>query len=512
MLFAVVGCAVIAAMGFLGAGCGSSPSSASDLGLRALEQGRYPSAIRYLEKAVKESPQDASVLANLGIAYWKTKQPEKAINSFNRAALLAREDSRPVEFAAQVYGSLGRWPDAVSLLEEAYRRAPDSPRVLTALAAAQAQAGQVNQAKALLNQALSMKPDYAPALYNLGVISRDWLKNTDDAHGYFEKYLEIEGSGERAEQLRAELVGGPAAVPPKSARADGKAVSRKGGKADEAAAALLLQARKATQAESYDEALLKIRQAIDASPGYADAHWELARLYDKYLQDLRQAADTYRQFVMQFPDDTRSVDARARLDQLASGKRAADSAGTVSPAQVIPGGLQFQKLEQRDPQAAIQAYNRAVQYHRANDLERAVYYYTRSIEADDSSADAFFNLGLVYRAKGDMDKARQAFLYALSLKSDMQNARYMLALVYSDLNLDIKAIDHLTELLRVNPAYADAHLALGSIYQKDKNKQALAKQHFQKYLDLAPDGMAAADVRKWLASHAQVQTARAATH
>jgi tetratricopeptide (TPR) repeat protein len=114
--------------------------------------------------------------------------------------------------------------------------------------------------------------------------------------------------------------------------------------------------------------------------------------------------------------------------------------------------------------------------------------------------DAYYNLGLAYQASSDLVRAKAAFRQALEYEPAMLNARYMLGLVYRDLNEDRDAIAALEAVLKANPNHADAHLALAYVYRKAPSQSALARQHFERYLALEPNGESAASVRQWLQS------------
>jgi len=55
----------------------------------------------------------------------------------------------------------------------------------------------------------------------------------------------------------------------------------------------------------------------------------------------------------------------------------------------------------------------------------------------------------------------------------------------------------LNKLIRIEPDFAKAHLLLGNIYQSE-NRADMAIVHFERFLLLTPDDIAAPQVRKWL--------------
>ena len=74
----------------------------------------------------------------------------------------------------------------------------------------------------------------------------------------------------------------------------------------------------------------------------------------------------------------------------------------------------------------------------------------------------------------------------------------MLALVMIDQSDTGNAIKQLKTIIDKAPGHADAHLALGLLYKKDKATVSLARQELSRYLKLDPEGASAREVRNWL--------------
>jgi tetratricopeptide (TPR) repeat protein len=63
----------------------------------------------------------------------------------------------------------------------------------------------------------------------------------------------------------------------------------------------------------------------------------------------------------------------------------------------------------------------------------------------------------------DWDKAKQAYLMALGLKSDMPDIHYGLATVYFQLQEFTSAVHHFREVIRLDPTRAGAYVNLGAV-------------------------------------------------
>lgn len=365
-------------------------------GIHALESGDTARAERLLAQATQVQPDDASAWANLGIARLKLGHVDNAITAFRQAAELDHDDARPLEYVASIQADRGQWKPALDTLNEAVRRDPKSPRLLTALAAAEWHIYGPQTARSRLIDVLTMAPNYSPAIFNLAVVQRDGLHNPAEAAALFQRFLKLAPSDPHAPEARAALASTGQEPPP----------------------------------------------VLVAHAGGGPASGR--------------------------PTATRST------------------AGTAQPP------------VSRNPQAAAEAYNRGIHSQAAGDLDRALQEYGRALQYDPTMASAQFNLGLTHAAKGDTPSAQAAFLKALELAPDMVNARYMLALGYRDQGDTGRAIAELNTVIKQQPQHAEAHLTLGLIYKKDAAKVALARQELTRYLELAPGGASAKDVRNWL--------------
>lgn len=79
---------------------------------------------------------------------------------------------------------------------------------------------------------------------------------------------------------------------------------------------------------------------------------------------------------------------------------------------------------------------------------------------------------------------------------DDHELRYLVASIYAGLGATEKAQAELERLLRNDPAHADGHFLLAVLELEDDPDRA--REHFRSYLDLAPTGDHAADVRERL--------------
>lgn len=463
-------------------GCGERRKSHLRAGIEKLREGDVGAAATLLELAAETDPDNASVHCNLGLAYWKLHQTERAVQALKLADKLSGGDERPLEFLGQIYVAENNFDEARKAFERAAERSPLSARILTSRAVTAYYAGEIERARTLLEQVVDINPAYGPALYNLGFLYRGPLDRKDKAAEYFAKYIRVAGDGPRRQMARKfAAAAGPLPRNAAASPAPPRPTSPPPPDPDEALP-LVVQARTAIQQEEFDEALILINRAVKDYPDSADAVWLLAVLYDKHLSYHEKADRTYALFKTRFPDDSR-----------------ADTIAPSEPDPSPPPPSSPPPPPVRNPAAARQAFGRGLQAYRLRDWQDAVDAYREAILHDSEIPDAFYNLGLAYRAAGKPRAARSSFQEALELDPEMLTAHYMLAVVCRDLNDTDTAISELNLVLKNDPHYAKAHLLLGLIH-RDANRSVEAKRHLQRYVNLEPNSDTAEELKEWLTS------------
>jgi tetratricopeptide (TPR) repeat protein len=279
----------------------------------------------------------------------------------------------------------------------------------------------------------------------------------------------------------------------------------------------------ATESHEYDLALVTLKQLVRFAPDHPGAAWSLASLYDQHLGNVSKAMSSYQQFIRAFPDDPRIVKAQQRMSVLerrlakerakqeaerpvAAPKKKPEPKPEPKPKpKPKPEGVEqpvkkpeTRRTPDRNTTAAVEAYNRGTKYQERKDFSTAIYYYLRALENDPTFANAYYNLGTAYKATGDYRRAKDAYLHAVQLRPRMVNARYNLALVYVDLKEYSAAIEQLRSTLKLNPKHAPSHYVLGMLYARNRQAGALARRHYQRFLELAPRDPSAPSVRAWL--------------
>lgn len=120
--------------------------------------------------------------------------------------------------------------------------------------------------------------------------------------------------------------------------------------------------------------------------------------------------------------------------------------------------------------------------------------------------EAWYNLGLLYEGRGELGEAASHYERAHIVNKQDQDTRQRLSSIFEKLAYRAyqrgefpKAVSHYREALQVHPT-AEAFYNLGVLYDRE-GQRPQAKEAFEKFLTLAPQGARAKEVREWVGSH-----------
>ena len=280
------------------AGCSRDPLSSA---IREMEQGRLQKAELILTQILQEDPGNIDASMNLAIVQLKNGQQDTALARFLQVADQVPNDARPLEYAAGIQMDNNQWTEAATLLNEAFRRSPNSPSVQTALALVELNTAGALPARDHLLKIITDSPSYPPALFNLGVINRDWIKNSSEAKKYFQRYLAVEKNDPHvivartamSEKMRRPiaspaLASEPTLAPPVKRTTTPPITKRN----PQLAAEAFSQGVQHHQAHENDKAIEAYTRAIQNDPTLGRAHYNLGLL----LRDKRNLAQAHTEF------------------------------------------------------------------------------------------------------------------------------------------------------------------------------------------------------------------------
>lgn len=153
-------------------------------------------AIGLLEELQKNEPGFAETGFLLGQAYQQVGRTADAITTLERVVEGGRPSYRALRGLADLYGRAGRWGDAVETYERAVERNPRSARTKRELANALLKNNQAEQARDVLDELVTMRPNDAAGLYLLSEVELD-LGNFAAAENAARRLSELENGGVR---------------------------------------------------------------------------------------------------------------------------------------------------------------------------------------------------------------------------------------------------------------------------------------------------------------------------
>ena len=254
------------------------------------------------------------------------------------------------------------------------------------------QEGRTDEAIALFQQALQIKPDYADAYYNLGNALLHETK-VDDAIALYRRALQL-----NPDYAKAHINLGNALILE--------------GKMDEAmdhyqqalqitpndAEAHIDLGNALLQKGKADEAIAHFRQALQINPDYAEACYDLG---NALLQEGKtdEAMANYEQAVQVDPN---YAEAQNNLGEVLLRKGSVDEAIT-----------RFQKAVDINPGYADAYFNLGVALSKTGNVDDAIVQYQKAVEINPAYLEAQINLGNALLQKGNTDEAIAHYQSAL---------------------------------------------------------------------------------------------------
>ena len=272
------------------------------------------------------------------------------------------------------------------------------------------------------------------------------------------------------------------------------------------------------QANNLAGAAAKFEEATKLDPALAPAHGALAEVYSEQKKHAEALASADRYLELE-PGNVRAL--RVRFDAI----RALGDKEKLGPA------LDALVAADKSRETAVRLYNLGAEASRTGDRDGAVGYLKRAIEIDPTLDQAYTAMGQVLIVKKSYKEAIEAVdpllarnpnnLEALTIrfealkssgdKAGAAKAQEAMKAAQSAMNPDdlfkqgvalynannmAGAVDAFKMALTVNPKHAKSHYMLGLAYAG--TDAAKAKEHLEKFLELAPDDPDAAQAKEML--------------
>jgi len=554
------------------AGCKPPGPRALWDGKQLIERGEYARAVESLKRATSLLNTNALAWNYLGLACHQAGQPIEAAEAYKKALALDQnllevhynlgclllEQNRPDQAKAEFTAYTLRReksPDGWVRLGEAQLHLRDlagaeksfnqarlldaqNPEALNEFGMLEMQRNQASQAAGCFNAALKAKPDYAPALLNLAIVSQVYLNSRPYALQCYRQYLDLkpqpanwQAVGAAAHALEQELSPPPTPAPVVSRPVvRTNIVAQASPPAGNTPRPASNPPPRTGPPKSEPAPVANSRPQSQAPPPPASAPVDVVQLAPEpavhAAQDggssgqVESAASGESSAVTESPkaSDKRGFFSRMNPANLfrGNGKTNPEPVAPAQPAsapvqvaaanpepQPAPNYARYNYHYPRKPSAgnrgaAEKAFAQGSKDQQAGQLTEAAQAYERAIQADPAYFDPYYNLGVVSVRSGELSQALMTYETALAIQPESHDARFNFALALRKANYPIDAANELEKLVAKSPNDANAHYALANIYAQQLRQPARARPHYEKVLQVDPAYSQAYAIHDWL--------------
>lgn len=130
-------------------------------------------------------------------------------------------------------------------------------------------------------------------------------------------------------------------------------------------------------------------------------------------------------------------------------------------------------IDAKSPRANL---NLGVILEKQGDYSRALVHYQAAVTLDPELSVAWHNLGVIYYRNKNLDKALEIFQKAISVNPNQAETFHNMGVVYAETSRYEKAIESFQMAIAIDPLYLEPHLQLLQIYQKQQQRELVAKE------------------------------------
>ncbi len=489
------------------------------LGLAHHYARQFNPAVQAYRKALDLDYNLAAARFNLGSLLLEVNQPRLAVNEFAAFNVL-----QPESAAGWVRRGMAEWRDRqFSAAETSFRNSlridPTQSPVWNSLGIIKLYEKKNPEAYHAFNQALQHHADYAPALYNVALVSHYYLPRTPVDHRPFalDKYRDYLALTPRqpyadyveriAAKLDSELNPKPAIIPPppviKPPTVAVKAPTVKPPvgeppkvKPELTTAKTVIPAR-----------VVETPQSVQPTPPLLTTQppLRIARI-EPPLKSTEappniNPAPLPRSTAIVKPDPSRSTQ---------DTKPVTKTTTSIFPSfdDIAPDyrGLRYTYLDPPAPSPgfrhrAMPVFDEAKRFQNAGRWDEAIATYRKAIQWDGGFFEAYHNLGLAASQGGEFLRAAVAFETALALRPNSDGTRYNFALLLTKKGYYRDAAIELEKILIQSPEDTRTHLLLANMYDQRLKQIERARDHYQRVMELSPGHQQGTAIRYWLRSH-----------
>jgi tetratricopeptide (TPR) repeat protein len=578
-IFSNRGAILFSALLLVAAGCTPAGPRALLKGKKLLDRGDYAAAAAELKNATDLMQTNAQAWNYYGVALQLAGRPEESAMAyqsalkydrdlveahFNMGSLAleqGRADIARSEFTAYTLrrandpqgwlklGSaqlkLNDITGAERSFSTVYHLDANNAAALNGLGLARIKSGLPRDAEKFFAAAVKVRPDFAPALLNLGVVNQQYLHDNKAALEHFKHYLtltprpanadEVSGiiSSLEAQEPRPVVLAAVEKPAPQPVAAEPKPVvqPKVSNAATQRAVAISKPAPVTVKNPAPTPTPIKPTPVqtvqVQPSPQIVTAP-PPAQINPPVAE--KPAVETEPVAAPSSEDQPKpsfwgklfngSPDAAPDTKYRGQGLTALPAIGAdpspkpvVIPAakplpivEPVPTFPRYTYISPRKPAAgdratAAGAFTRARLFEQEEKWPEALQEYKQSAVLDPSWFEAQYNAGVLAHRLRDYGSALPRYELALAIQKDSADARYNFALALKAAGYATDAAEQLKIILAPNDREVRAHLALANIYAQALRDKEQARKHYQRVLELDPANPQAPDIRYWISSN-----------
>ena len=187
---------------------------------------------------------------------------------------------------------------------------------------------------------------------------------------------------------------------------------------------------------------------------------------------LQQALSVTRQLLEKFPNSV-----------ILCNISGASSAGLMQFDEAIKS---YKKALAIKPDYTEAYYNMGIALRNKGDIEAAIDSYKKALEIKPDYFEVYFNMGNILKDTGDFEAAINSYKKALAIKPDYTEAYYNMGIAFSDKGDIEAAIDSYKKALEIKPDHIKAYFNMGNIL-KDTGDFEAAIDSYKRALEIKND-------------------------
>ncbi|MBT5928396.1 MAG: tetratricopeptide repeat protein [Verrucomicrobia bacterium] len=172
----------------------------------------------------------------------------------------------------------------------------------------------------------------------------------------------------------------------------------------------------------------------------------------------------------------------------------------------LPQGVPFNPYKYLLPGApsrgnrnqAFELFDKGNMAFQRNDFREAIDAYEKAVMEDPAYFEAYFNLGLAALKGGDVNKALPAYEYALAIQPNHRDSRYNLSLGLEKLNHYRDAARELEALLKKTSEDTQVLMRLGELYSGPLQRPVRTREIYRELLKVSPGSPESRAALRWL--------------